>query len=245
MTHRGDATQDKTVKRRIAKRRQTEDASGESKSSEAILLAAVDEFSERGFDGARMEAIAERAGYNKSLVYRHYKDKRGLFEAVLRHKVEQRVDLAHRLPDELAAILEFWFEQSLRDPSYLRLLIREALDDTGEEIVEEASRRAYYREHTDAIASFQEAGRLSNAHDPAHLNLAMTAPPAPVSPGFSGYVQGCGKESDLVSLITITHSYHSVYGHLYIHERLIRETQEMPTPTAQEGRSESCLVICL
>ena len=175
MTHRGEATQDKTVKRRIAKRRQTEDASGESKSSEAILLAAVDEFSERGFDGARMEAIAERAGYNKSLVYRHYKDKRGLFEAVLRHKVEQRVDLAHRMPDELAAILEFWFEQSLRDPSYLRLLIREALNDTGEEIVEEASRRAYYQEHTDAIAGFQEAGRLSNAYDPVYLNLAMTA----------------------------------------------------------------------
>ena len=150
---------------------------GKTKSADAILLAAVDEFSERGFDGARMEAIAERAGYNKSLVYRHYKDKRGLFEAVLRHKVEQRVDLAHRMPDELAAILEFWFEQSLRDPSYLRLLIREAFNDTGEEIVEEASRRAYYQEHTDAIASFQEAGRLSNEYDPAYLNLAIAAPP--------------------------------------------------------------------
>jgi AcrR family transcriptional regulator len=175
MTHRGEATQDKTVKRRIAKNRQTEGATGETKSSEAILLAAVDEFSERGFDGARMEAIAERAGYNKSLVYRYFTDKKGLFEAVLRHKVEQRVDLAHRMPDELAAILEFWFEQSLRDPSYLRLLIREALNDTGDGIVEEASRRAYYLEHTDAIASFQEAGRLSNEYDPAYLNLAMTA----------------------------------------------------------------------
>ena len=122
-----------------------------------------------------MEAIAERAGYNKSLVYRHFTDKKGLFEAVLRHKVEQRVDLAHRMPDELAAILEFWFEQSLRDPSYLRLLIREALNDTGEEIVKEASRRAYYQEHTDAIAGFQEAGRLSNMYDPVYLNLAMTA----------------------------------------------------------------------
>ena len=150
-------------------------STGKTKSADAILLAAVDEFSERGFDGARMEAIAHRAGYNKSLVYRHFTDKKGLFEAVLRHKIEQRTDLAHRMPDELAAILEFWFEQSLHDPEYLRLLMREALNDTGDEIVEEASRRAYYREHTDVIQDSQESGRISDEYDPAYFNLAMTA----------------------------------------------------------------------
>ena len=41
------------------------------------------------------------------------------------------------MPDELAAILEFWFPQSLRDPDCLRLLICEALNDTGGEMVEE------------------------------------------------------------------------------------------------------------
>ena len=150
-------------------------ANGRGRSRDAILQAATAEFSERGFDGARMEAIAARAGYNKSLVYRHFTDKKGLFEAVLRDKVEQRTDLAHRMPDKLAAILEFWFQQSLRDPDYLRLLTREALNDTGGDIVEETSRRAYYREHTEAIRRFQEAGRLSDEYDPTYFNLAMTA----------------------------------------------------------------------
>ena len=122
-----------------------------------------------------MEAVAQRAGYNKSLVYRHFTDKRGLFEAVLRHKIEQRTDMAHRMPDELAAALEYWFEQTFADPYYLRLLIREALNDTGGEIVEETSRREYYQELTMAIAKLQETQQVSQQYDPAMLNLAMTA----------------------------------------------------------------------
>lgn len=150
-------------------------ATGGTNSVNAILMAAVEEFSERGFEGARMEAVAQRAGYNKSLVYRHFTDKRGLFEAVLRHKIEQRTDMAHRMPDELAAALEYWFEQTFADPYYLRLLIREALNDTGGEIVEETSRREYYQELTMAIAKLQETQQVSQQYDPAMLNLAMTA----------------------------------------------------------------------
>jgi len=175
MACRPKATRNKTLSHIQTNSRESRGSAGKAKSAYAILLAAIDEFSERGFDGARMEAIAERAGYNKSLVYRHFTDKKGLFEAVLRHKMEQRTDLARRAPDELASILEFWFQQSLRDPDYLRLLTREALNDTGDEIVEEAPRRAYYREHTEVIATLKEAGQLSGEYDPACVTLAMTA----------------------------------------------------------------------
>lgn len=144
-------------------------------SREAILEAAVTEFSERGFDGARMEAVAARAGYNKSLVYRYFTDKKGLFEAVLRFKVQQRAELARRMPTELAAIVEFWFHQTLRDPDYLRMLIREALNDTGGELVEEPLRRAYYREFTESIRAYQKVGRIGDEYDPAYFNLGMTA----------------------------------------------------------------------
>ncbi len=169
------ATPDKAVKTKSAELSDAASSTVATKSAHAILLAAIDEFSERGFEGARMEAIAQRAGYNKSLAYRHFADKMGLFEAVLRHKVEQRTDLAHRMPDELAAALEYWFEQSFGDPHYLRLLIREALNDKGGEIVEESSRRAYYQELTNAIAKLQETRQVSEKYDPAMLNLVMTA----------------------------------------------------------------------
>ena len=47
------------------------------------MTAARQEFARRGFDGARVEAIARRAGVNKQLLFYYYHSKRGLFHAVL------------------------------------------------------------------------------------------------------------------------------------------------------------------
>ena len=49
-----------------------------------ILAAAAAEFAERGFLGARMDDIAARVGVTKPIIYRHFKNKRALFEALLR-----------------------------------------------------------------------------------------------------------------------------------------------------------------
>ena len=48
-----------------------------------IIAAAREEFSRRGFDGARVEQIARRAGVNKQLLFYYFHSKRGLFAAVL------------------------------------------------------------------------------------------------------------------------------------------------------------------
>jgi TetR/AcrR family transcriptional regulator len=48
-----------------------------------LLVAAAEEFATKGFAGARIEAIARRAGVNKQLVFYYFRSKRGLFEAVL------------------------------------------------------------------------------------------------------------------------------------------------------------------
>ncbi len=75
---------------------------------EAILNAAETVFAEHGFDGARVDAIAETAGYNKSLLFQYFGDKLGLYEAVTRRadreitEFEMRV-LAPLLEDETIA----------------------------------------------------------------------------------------------------------------------------------------------
>ncbi|HLZ80716.1 MAG TPA: TetR/AcrR family transcriptional regulator [Ktedonobacteraceae bacterium] len=56
---------------------------------EAILNAAGEAFAHKGFDGARIDAIAEAAGYNKSLIFHYFEDKLGLYTAVLRRQREQ------------------------------------------------------------------------------------------------------------------------------------------------------------
>src|SRR5438093_2707752 len=48
-----------------------------------IVAAAQEEFSRRGFDGARMDQIARRAAVNKQLLFYYFHSKRGLFTAVL------------------------------------------------------------------------------------------------------------------------------------------------------------------
>jgi TetR/AcrR family transcriptional regulator len=48
-----------------------------------IVSAARAEFSARGFDGARVDHIARRAGVNKQLLFYYFHSKRGLFSAVL------------------------------------------------------------------------------------------------------------------------------------------------------------------
>jgi len=48
-----------------------------------IISAATEEFSKRGFHGARVDHIARRAGVNKQLLFYYYHSKRGLFHATL------------------------------------------------------------------------------------------------------------------------------------------------------------------
>ncbi len=52
-------------------------------SREAILNAAVREFAQEGVAGARTDEIAHAAGVNKALLYYYFKDKEGLYGAVL------------------------------------------------------------------------------------------------------------------------------------------------------------------
>ena len=51
---------------------------------EKILQAAETEFIENGFKGARMQAIADRAGINKALLHYYFRTKEKLFEVIFR-----------------------------------------------------------------------------------------------------------------------------------------------------------------
>ncbi len=54
-----------------------------------ILNEAVALFACRGYDGTSMEAIAAQVGIKAPSIYKHYKSKRDVFEAILR-EMERR-----------------------------------------------------------------------------------------------------------------------------------------------------------
>ena len=51
---------------------------------QAILAAALDEFSSRGFEAARLEDVARRAGVAKGTIYLYFRDKESLFQELVR-----------------------------------------------------------------------------------------------------------------------------------------------------------------
>jgi TetR/AcrR family transcriptional regulator len=72
------------------RRGRVHDAEGARRS---ILNAAEEVFAEHGFDGARIDAIAAVAGYNKSLIFQYFGDKLNLYAEVLKRADRQGTEL--------------------------------------------------------------------------------------------------------------------------------------------------------
>lgn len=63
-------------------------ASSEPDTRTRILAAAEAEFLAHGYDGARMQAIADRAAINKAMVHYHFRSKEELFAQIVKGKAE-------------------------------------------------------------------------------------------------------------------------------------------------------------
>ena len=70
-----------------ASARQSARAAKAATRREAILDAALDEFSARGFAAARLDDVARRAGVAKGTIYLHFADKESLFQELIRAKM--------------------------------------------------------------------------------------------------------------------------------------------------------------
>ena len=71
------------------------------KTKEKIIQAAKSVFHQKGFDGARMQEIADQCGINKALLHYHFKNKETLFRAVfLGAMVEIFPAILHMLNEE-------------------------------------------------------------------------------------------------------------------------------------------------
>jgi TetR/AcrR family transcriptional regulator len=109
---------------------------------EAILNAAEAVFAEHGFDGARIDAIAASAGYNKSLIFQYFDDKLGLYTEVNKRidrdmsKLETRIltplladetiaSDAHQFRTFLETAIGALFDYLLEHPHLIRIILWE------------------------------------------------------------------------------------------------------------------------
>jgi len=94
----GVAAQKRRVVKRPAKKAEVRPGkavsgrqAGAAARREAIVTAGLEEFIARGFDAARLEDIARRAGVGKGTIYLHFKDKEALFQELIRTAVRSAV----------------------------------------------------------------------------------------------------------------------------------------------------------
>jgi TetR/AcrR family transcriptional regulator len=138
---------------------------------ERILDAAVVEFGEHGFAGARISAIARRAGVNEQLISYYFDGKEGLYRALQQRWQMIGADASRpELPiaDVVAAFLRLNVEQR----SFARLLAWDGLAHTGSDAVEPD---AYFAEMVEDLLRRQRAGELADDLDPAYVLLMLFA----------------------------------------------------------------------
>jgi AcrR family transcriptional regulator len=141
------------------------------RSKAALVDAALEEFAAKGFAGARVRDIAERAGVSKDLIVYHFGGKEGLYDEVTRAWLTRRdtfVDRDLPLEENVARYLH----DMLADPRPLRLLAWRGLaQDTG-------SVPGVTTEAFPSVADLvvrQERGELKPTIDPATLQLMLIA----------------------------------------------------------------------
>lgn len=144
------------------------------RSRERILDAALTEFAEHGFAGARVEAIARRSGLNKQLISHHFGGKRGLYESVMRERRLRGGGELEGGTGRAAETLAAFFDRANGDPEWVRVLLWEALDEHEDDGASAAvERRGRYHDRIAWVRAEQAAGRLPDDLEPDLLLLTL------------------------------------------------------------------------
>jgi TetR/AcrR family transcriptional regulator len=150
-----------------------------------ILAAATASFAERGFDGARMDEIAQRAGVPKNLLYYHFGDKDDLFTAVLEAMYEtiraRQNDLYIRDLDPvegMAQLVVFTGRIWVQYPEFMRLVHSENLND-ARHIHASKKIAQLYNPLLDTLRDLLVRGRKARVFrpgvDPVELYISITS----------------------------------------------------------------------
>src|SRR5580704_16247307 len=136
------------------------------RSRRALLDAALEEFSLRGFAGARVADIARRAGVNKQLINYYFGSKEGLYLALQRAWLDREESFA---PPEvpLPDLVVRYLLDALADPRSLRLLLWRGLADDSA-----PDSRPDRRTDLDRVGRRQAASEVAADLDPAAVLLA-------------------------------------------------------------------------
>lgn len=140
-----------------------------------ILDAATAEFAAHGYAGARIGAIAGRAGVNQQLISYYFGGKEGLYQAISDAWREREKELS--APDApLSEQIRQYALEVLRSPDGVRLLAWNGLEYAGPETdPDHEPRTRQLQGGVEGFRALQSAGRLPEGVDPACLMVMLMA----------------------------------------------------------------------
>lgn len=151
--------------------------------SKALLQAAITEFTQYGFEGGRVDRIAQLAGCNKQLVYHYFGSKADLYKLTLEEvyreirESEMQLHLEDLPPQEaMARLVAFSFDYLAEHPEFIALLNDENRMDAchlkaSDNIAEMHSPLVKMIEET--LARGISAGLFNKKFEPINLYLSI------------------------------------------------------------------------
>jgi len=138
---------------------------------ERILEAALTEFGEHGFAGARISAIAERAGVNQQLISYYFDGKAGLYRA-LSERWRQISGQINQESAPLADVVDGFVRAGVEHRHWSRLLAWSGLTGTAEA---DDGADDFFPSMVEELRRRQANGELAPDLDPAYIQLLLFA----------------------------------------------------------------------
>ena len=95
---------------------------------EAILAAALDEFSARGFEAARLDDVAKRAAVAKGTIYLYFRDKEDLFQELIRATLNPLIGAVEALGEADMAV-------NVLAERFVDLFVREVYETRRKDVI--------------------------------------------------------------------------------------------------------------
>lgn len=139
---------------------------------ERILQAAAVEFGEHGYAGARVSAIAGRAGVNQQLISYYFDGKAGLYRALAERwrSISANLSQPHL---SISEVVGNFVQANVDQRSWARLLAWEGL--TGDSSDEDEDTDSFFAAMVADARRRQRAGELAADLDPAYVLLVLFA----------------------------------------------------------------------
>lgn len=138
-----------------------------------ILRAAAKEFTQKGFDGATVFGIAQRAHVSKQLVHHHFRSKDKLFQEVLNVQFQPVLDFQETIPRITTDLIAERFKNRAAYVDYIRFLTWEAVSGHVNSVPGFKARQHRITHYAETLRLMQAAGRIPKDLDIKLLQLAI------------------------------------------------------------------------